>query len=365
MVQLFHYVIKRLVDFVFRVRKLSYILIGSGVTLLVAVLNPGFVAAGIELLAQKFGVAITLSNAPPQALQILVSVLGAILVVVGLVVVFFDFRIASRKRVYVVEVRGLQGWTGTPLIESVPASMVGQREEVLVDLRNGGAKGKLDNPSRSMQRIVGLEDQLTDQERSRGRADVSYLVGGLAPVPLNFLLGVVLDDESGNVTFVDWERYEKRWRELDDLDDGKRFVIEGLEGVPQGAHDVVVAVSASYDADEGAISSEFGNVPIVRLKLEGRSASCHWSRSKQEAISRQFHEVLMKLASIEVGKVHLILVAASSVVIRLGSHYDRRLLPSVIVYQYEPSSDLKYPWGIQMPTRDSDIPTLVDRAAKT
>lgn len=34
---------------------------------------------------------------------------------------------------------------------------------------------------------------------------------------------------------------------------------------------------------------------------------------------------------------------------------------TVTVYQYEPSSDVKYPWGIQMPTRENVDPSFIER----
>ena len=48
-------------------------------------------------------------------------------------------------------------------------------------------------------------------------------------------------------------------------------------------------------------------------------------------------------------EVHLIFAGPSSLVARFGSHYDKRNLPSVIVYQYEQQAEPPFPWGIRMP----------------
>ncbi len=44
------------------------------------------------------------------------------------------------------------------------------------------------------------------------------------------------------------------------------------------------------------------------------------------------------------------LAAPVSLSIQMVMAYDSRLMPDLIVYQYEKSISPPYPWGIQMPT---------------
>nr|WP_225931976.1 SAVED domain-containing protein [Pseudomonas anuradhapurensis] len=58
---------------------------------------------------------------------------------------------------------------------------------------------------------------------------------------------------------------------------------------------------------------------------------------KQSALAEQFLQVVKGLLAKGAKTIHLIIAAPNSVVFNLGRIYDRRLLPSAIVYQYERS----------------------------
>jgi len=172
--------------------------------------------------------------------------------------------------------------------------------------------------------------------------------GGLAPVPLTFLTGVLVDDEAP-VVVMDWDRHLERWRSLDGEDDERRFDIVGLERIPIDAQRVVLAVSMSYEVDRPGIASKLPDLPIVEMRLPGGTPDSHWSIEKQRALGQQFLNTVIALANRGVTQLHLFLAAQNSVVFQWGRLYDKRNLPAVVVYQYQKEYTPPYPWGVQMP----------------
>ncbi|HOX92596.1 MAG TPA: SAVED domain-containing protein, partial [Spirochaetales bacterium] len=182
------------------------------------------------------------------------------------------------------------------------------------------------------------------------KADIQLAIGGLAAVPALFLAGMLVDDET-NVTLYDWDRNAKLWRLVDGSDDRKRFeLLDGAE-VDAGTKEVVLAVSVSYPIDTQALRQTFGaSMPIARLTSEEVLADRYWSEEKQQAYVVSLRDAIQKLMSVGVQRIHMVLAAPASLSIRMGMAYDRRLMPDLIVYQYEKTATPPYPWGIQMPT---------------
>jgi hypothetical protein len=176
-------------------------------------------------------------------------------------------------------------------------------------------------------------------------------------VPLQFYAGFLFDDET-SLTFMDWQRNERKWRALDDIDDAERFIPCTLPN--SDSSEVVLAVSISYEVDYEAIEKCFPKMPIVILKLKIPTVNSLWSEEKQQALGQQFLIILGQLANLGVKRIHLILAAPSSLCMRLGSLYDHRNFPELVVYQYEKSNSKAYPWGILMPTHGIETHKVIN-----
>lgn len=122
--------------------------------------------------------------------------------------------------------------------------------------------------------------------------------------------------------------------------------------------EVVLALSISYPVDEPGIATTFPGLPILHMKMNNLSSNAHWSLEKQSALAEQFLQILKELSAKGAKTIHLIIAAPNSVVFNLGRIYDRRLLPSAIVYQYERSSIPAYPWGVALPSHAQDEPSI-------
>ena len=278
----------------------------------------------------------------------------------GLIVAGYraEQRRLARKKIVVVEARGLRDTGGSPLIESLPSRFEGQRDHVLVDLRQRVKDGEIVAPEAALEDLISLPADLKRREDGFDRRDLTLVYGGLTPVPFTFLTGVLIDDEVATL-ILDWDRHAETWRELDSADDGKRFRTAGLDDVPDGAKEVALAVSVSYGVNTDDIRAQVGTMPVVELDIEDRSPDCHWSEEKQRALGRQFLEMAIGLGNRGVRRIHLFLAAQNSVAFRFGRLYDKRNLPEVAVYQYQRNAIPPYPWHVMMPVCGIDRPTII------
>ena len=263
----------------------------------------------------------------------------------------------SRRKVIVVEARGLRDTSGTPLLESIPSGWKGHRDQILIDIRQRIKDGEIEAPEAALADIISLTSDLRRREGGLDRNDFMLVYGGLTPVPFTFLTGVLIDDENA-VRIFDWDRHSEAWRQLDGKDDGKRFKPADLSQVPDGTQEVALAVSVSYGVNVNDVRAKVGEVPIVTLELEDGSPNCHWSEEKQIALGKQFLNTVINLGNCGVRRIHLFLAAQNSVVFRFGRLYDKRNLPEVVVYQFQRAETRPYPWGILMPVSGIDRPEV-------
>ena len=225
-------------------------------------------------------------------------------------------------------------------------------------MRQGIKDGEIVEPEAVLGKLISLPSDLKRRENGIDRRDLTLVYGGLAPVPFTFLTGVLIDDEN-TIIILDWDRHRENWRELEDSDDGKRFICSGLDCIPGDAREVALAVSVSYRVNTDDVRAKVGEIPVVALELEGGSPNCHWSEDKQRALGKQFLETVIGLGNRRVECIHLFLAAQNSIVFRFGRLYDKRNLPKVVVYQYQKSSVPPYPWGILMPVCGVDRPMII------
>lgn len=345
---LLEHLLRTYVDYLVRRRSLGFGLVTAGVALLIALLA----GLALDLSFPVTGGVFKLSFSTDAGLgrTVTLSLVGVALtlIFVGLARLRTEFAAADRMRVIAIEIRGLRDWNGAPLVDAVPVALPGRREWLPLDVRDKVEDGQVAAPERALRELEALRPRLNILEAGLDRRDVTYVIGGLAPVPFTFLLGMLADDE-GPAQLLDWDRHARIWRELSEPDDGLRFKVRGLDRVPAGATAAIVTVSASYAVDIPGTVAKAGDLPRVDLHLENASTSAHWSEVKQQELVRQFHEVVTRLANAGVAQIHLFLAGPASLVLRMGMTYDRRLLPKVTVYQFERDLQPPFPWGIAMP----------------
>lgn len=355
-----NYFLRSLIEWVFRKRSAGLTLVRIGVPLFGLVLVGLTVGVTIPTSRGNFILSWD-SSGSSDALSWGVLVIAILIVFFGMYLIVRDICRENRKKVIVIEARGLRDYQGQPLATSVPSSVLGRREQVIIDLRKGGmVDGTILSPDAVIRRLVSLPDDIARRCDGLDRSDISFVLGGLAPVPFLFLLGVMVDDESQTL-FMDWDRRQHAWRALTDEDDGNRFIVTGLDGINTTVKRVALCVSASYDVLEADVQMVETDVPIIKAELVGRSTHSHWSEAKQQHLAQQFLDIVMSLAQQGIVEISLFLAAPASLSLRLGTIYDRRNLPRIDVNQYEQSDPKRFPWAIRMPVAGLSHAGLIQR----
>ena len=356
--------IRSFIDWLFRRRSLALLIIRIGSSILLLAFGSGWLL-DISLPSREGRIDITLDTVGEMPLSIVyaMKVIGLALIVVGLIWEFYRFRVEqrriTRKKIIVIEARGLRDNRGSSLMEALPTALEGYRDYVSIDLRQRVKDGEIVAPDAALEDLISLPADLKRREDGIDQRDVLRVYGGLTPVPFTFLTGVLIDDE-GKVLILDWDRHAETWRELDGTDDGKRFRVGVVDNMSlDGAKEVALAVSVSYAVIVKDVRTRIGDIPIIELKLEDLSPDCHWSEEKQRALGQQFLKVAIDFSNRGVERIHLFLAAQNSVVFRFGRLYDKRNLPEVIVYQYKRSVVPPYPWGVLMPVCGVEQPEII------
>lgn len=346
--------LSRSIDWLFRPKTLTMVLFKYGGLLMGA-------ALGIDILAQldfkgesnAWSIHVATGEGLPKWAVLGALGLGCTAFSMGIVIAAYrarsDIKKEARQKLIIVELRGLHTSPDTPAKSANLGEPHVQSEWVQVDFRPQ-AEGALVDPDLAVARIGSINSIVGTLAAGRDRSDVSLAIGGLAAVPALFLAGMLIDDET-NVTLYDWDRNAKVWRLVEGPDNGKRFLPFEADMVATGCTEVVLAVAVSYPIDTQALRQTFGpGMPITRLTSEEILADRYWSEEKQRAYVVGLRDAIQSLMKLGVQKIHLVLAAPASLSIRMGMAYDKRLMPDLVVYQYEKSSVPPYPWGIQMPT---------------
>lgn len=275
--------------------------------------------------------------------------LSATLVLCGLALVAIGSRLAvrnaDRRRVFALQVLGLRSLPATALADCVPARIVGRREPWVLDLRNPLKDGQMLSPREAADAIGTVPTNMKQRAEGRNPSDVSFVVGGLASVPLLVLLGYEIDDEFA-VTVMDWDRDRERWFEPGRSKNKLEISVCGLDDIQEGIREAAISLSVSYGIRPEDVVRQLGDIPHVRIAMAFTNASF---RDHQEQIAQVWFDTLKALQSRGVDRLHLFVAASSSLAILLGRRYDRRNLPNALIYQYDRDAPLPYPWSLELP----------------
>lgn len=345
----------------FRKRSAGLALIGLGVPILVAALG------GLVVRFRSGDTEFEFGGGASFALSVVGLVLGAALVGLGACILLQDRReerqARERKRVLVVEQRGLQRRFSTALRDALPSSLIGQVVEKVIDVTPYFRDGQLAEQAAAFMHVRDARIMLHQGLGDARPSDVTAVYGGVSPVPLTFLAGTFFDDES-RVIVMDWDRAAEGWRALDAADDGDRLSEPDLSSLPDGTEEVSIAISVSYEVDVAAARRLDPSRPMVELRLGRVFVGNHWSEEKQQAMATTFVRILGQLSNRGIRTVHLFLAAPNSVVFRLGRCVDVRNMPAVQVYQHERSSPVAFPWSVLMPRHGASEPAYCPTLAQ-
>lgn len=362
----FQYFFRKATDWIFRKKSPALILVRIGASLITLILTGSWVV-GIAFQNQENLIDLEFqSSSIPNYVQLIVLFVGSCLCVIGviweLVRDYREYQRSSKKRKVVIEQRGLSKTIDKALSDCVKKGFTGQVEELTVDIRENIIENKVTTPDVALSKVVRIKNSLAEKTRNIASPDTEIVYGGLMPVPFTFLSGYLLDDES-KISVYDWDRDKAYWRQIQEGATENSFISESYDSIVS-VEEVVVGVSVSYPVDRSAINNEFSGIPKVYLTLPNLNRNNHWSADQVARISGDLFETIKSQLKHNVKVVHLILACQNSVAFRFGQLYDKRNLPELIVYQYERSESNKYPWGVFLPNKLEQSPSITFRHDK-
>jgi hypothetical protein len=223
-----------MITYIFRTPSWPSRLLGAGITLIVAGLGVGGLAGDLSWInadrVLQFSV-----QADGGGLSVYwskMAVCAGILSVAAGILLGINDHVADRRHrkqsVVVLEHRGLHQTVDTPLASAVPKRLKGRIDVLPVDHRQSTSTSQISSPEDALSQIAGLRQQLRQKRDAAGPGNIKLVYGGMAPVPLTFLTGMMVGNEAG-LTVMDWDRFAERWRELDGADDGIGSPFPGLK----------------------------------------------------------------------------------------------------------------------------------------
>lgn len=283
--------------------------------------------------------------------------LGVSLVVIGLYFACITFKEQRRKLVIALELRGLSQTVDSPLQSAIPALTLGKRESIFLDVRQL-VQGTTAQKKEAISYVNVIPIRLKQLKDGRDRDDLSVYAGGIAPVPLLFLTGNLLAAES-KINWLEWNRKTSMWVSPDEGTD----LTDSLPVNYEPAYkDVVLAFSVSYPIDCSELTTTFPETNIVELKIENPTPGIVISEKSIQSLMQDFMNCIATLKAKGTKRIHLILAAPSILAIRLGSCYAGRNMPELIIYQYQQAKkENPYPWGVRMPSSETNQGELVTR----
>lgn len=291
------------------------------------------------------------SSEIPELISYLVTLLAFVMIFIGCSIGVYDWAATHRRNArlknIVIEMRGLDGSVNTPLQDKIADAYPGQVDEVLIDIRSHVSAQTKAELERALEKVNNARSRVETAVAGKAREDIVIHAGMIAPVPFQFLLGAILDDE-----FIpkiwEYERFRKEWQPLDN-NDATLQIIDNLDQVKLGkATEVVLALSATYQISDEPLANSWSKLKIVRITVPNATPNKIWTENDQILIVEAFVDLMAKLHNRGIKRVHLALAASPSISLRLGSHYDQRNFPEITVYQYNPNQK-RYTWGVNLP----------------
>lgn len=355
--------ITSLIDWLFRVKTVPAILLKAGLLCLSFSLIGGWaLKVKVPLEDGDFIFDYDSSGFTPALITYITFVVAIGLILTSALiyinVYFRENRLADKKKIISIESRGLRDGAGEPLSKYIPQKNKVRPIEIILDLRQKVEDGFIVKPDVAIRKILTLQEQLESHTSQYSREYIEVYFGGLTPVPLNVLNGIIFDDEC-KITIMDWDRHSSEWKTLDKEDDEERYTIQGVKDVQATDNEVLLVISSSYLINSSLIQKQFPSMKLVTMFLPAINTDNLWSEIKQVELGKQFLHAVADLSGLGVKRIHLFLAAPNSLCFRFGRLYDKRNLPELVVYQYERNSDVTYPWGILMPVAGIQVPEVI------
>ena len=154
------YLIRSAIDWRFRKRRPGIWLIRGGLSALIVVVAGSTLSISIPTPYGEFSLSLVSNGSSSKYFVWLLALVAIVCVAVGFLWEARNERRAERKRVIVIEGRGLRDIGGRPLSNAVPDSIEGRRQLIYADVRESVEDGVIRHPEAALPKLLSLPVQL-------------------------------------------------------------------------------------------------------------------------------------------------------------------------------------------------------------
>ena len=311
-----------------------------------AMLVLGATSSAIPTLSAKYN-SIIFSLSSESSL--LMEVLGTVLIVSGIVLIFWRFWSLQAKPPYLVYVRGLSNMEVSDPIKALPKS-------------DWHAKS-LNYEIQSYNRDELIEDykhmkRTFDQRIEHQNASKVY-IAALASFPALFLIGTLFRNAHIETILLDYDRNKTKWFPLDPLskrEEAAHNVIAESNGI--GYEDELNDILKENPSEMGIALAYTFNIPGEQIPVELRDSTLFLQNSRGyghdklsnvetqkqllDELSVLFNRIHKNLG---MEKIHLFVSAQASMTVALGRQYMDNAHGKLVLHNYD-NALREYSWTI-------------------
>jgi hypothetical protein len=311
-----------------------------------AMLVLGATSSAIPTLSAKYkNITFSLSNESSLSMEIL----GGLLIVFGIILIFWRFWSLQAKPPYLVYVRGLSNMEVSDPIKALPKS-------------DWHAKS-LNYEIQSYDRDKLIEDykymKWAFEHRIEHQNASKVYIASLASFPALFLVGTLFRNAHIETVLLDYNRHKTKWYQLKELSDTEDYVHHilaedetvGYEAklnqiLENSPTEVGVALAYTFEIPNEQIPEKLREYTLF---LKSSLGYGHDKLSDKESQKRLLNELSLLFNQIYkskgVEKIHLFVSAQASMTIALGLNYMDNAHGVIVLHNYD-NQIKSYNWSI-------------------
>lgn len=289
---------------------------------------------------------ISLSNESSTGMEIL----GGLLIVSGIILIFWRYKEVHAKPPYLVYVKGLSNMEVSNPIKALPA--------------NDWHAKSLNYEIKSYERDELIDDynhmKRTFEQRIEHQNASKVYIASLASFPALFLIGTLFRNAHLETILLDYDRYKSKWYPLKELPETEVKVHNVLMGngsvgyedklnsiLRQNPPEIGIALAYTFDIPEEQIPVGLRDHTIFLKSSLGYGHDKLSNKETQKQLLEELSLLFNKIYKNKgMQKIHLFVSAQASITVALGLHYMDNAHGALVLHNYDNSAK-SYNWSIE------------------
>jgi len=271
-----------------------------------------------------------------------VSILGAILILVGIIIIILGLSNEKKewrlKKFYYL--KGIDNQMPDPPIHALPKMAIWYHESpILLSIGNQSLNNTFDDLKFSMKMI---EDKV-EQYQSKG-----VFFAGIARIPCLFFIGYSFRNAHSKISLLEHEHQSDKWVMLEQVDafDINLKIDSNIKNETKEITDIAITIEFTSEILKQELPLHLQS-NLIRIKST-RNYS-HNLITSQRTLHRIIEDIINELIKLnkKCNRLHLFISAQISVIFELGRRYQDGMIGNITIYNYD-AIKKGYPWAISL-----------------